>query len=137
MVVTRAFAWMSTSRAVSTSPSTSVAVNRCDISEELARLDAHLLRYESLLHNEAQEESVGRNLEFLIQEFLREINTICSKSRETDVIIHALDMKAAVERMRAQGFNACDVLTLPDLSGAALPLYLSAGFVHAAEWAIY
>lgn len=46
-------------------------------------------------------------------------------------------LAAALERLRAQGFERCEVLTLPDISGAALALYSSSGFLPAAEWAIY
>ena len=43
----------------------------------------------------------------------------------------------SIERMRAQGAERCDVLTLPELSEGALHLYESAGFTKCAEWAIY
>ena len=75
--------------------------DRCDLSEELVRLRVHLDRLETLLANE-KGESVGKNLDFLVQEFGREINTICSKARDTDITGHALEMKNCVESMREQ-----------------------------------
>lgn len=44
---------------------------------------------------------------------------------------------AAVERMRAQGAESCEVLTIPEISDSAQKLYLAAGFERAADWAIY
>lgn len=75
--------------------------DRADINEELVRLRAHLDRYDQLLKNE-DGNSVGKNVDFLIQEFSREINTICSKTRDSDLTGLALNMKSVVERMREQ-----------------------------------
>lgn len=75
--------------------------DRCDLSEELVRLRAHIDRLGTLLANE-KGEAVGKSLDFLIQEFGREINTICSKARDTDLTGHALEMKNCVESMREQ-----------------------------------
>ncbi len=71
--------------------------DRCDISEEIVRLQSHLEQFHSLLD---AEESSGRKLEFLVQEMLREVNTIGSKANDTDIARLVVEMKAAVERMR-------------------------------------
>lgn len=78
--------------------------DKADISEETVRLGVHLDRFFALLAHPA-EESIGKQLEFLLQEFGREINTICSKARDTDVTGHALEMKNLVERIREQAAN--------------------------------
>ena len=51
------------------------------------------------------EQPVGKKLDFLVQEFNREVNTICSKSNSTDLTNIALDMKNEVEKMREQVQN--------------------------------
>lgn len=76
--------------------------DRCDVAEELARLDAHLAHAASLLASEA---AVGRKLDFLIQEFHREINTLGSKSPDPEMTAIVLDVKADVERLREQVQN--------------------------------
>jgi uncharacterized protein (TIGR00255 family) len=75
--------------------------DRSDISEELTRLEAHLRRLDELLAN-AKGAPVGKALDFLIQEILREINTTASKLREIEAVSAALEMKSAVERLREQ-----------------------------------
>ncbi len=78
--------------------------DRVDITEELARLKAHFKRFHLLLMSE-QNEPAGKNIEFLLQEIGREINTLCSKTRDTDVIGIALEMKAVLERLKEQSAN--------------------------------
>lgn len=73
---------------------------RADINEELTRLEVHLDRFSALLKN--NDGVIGKNLDFLVQEIYREVNTICSKSRDTSVTQHALSMKTLVEQMREQ-----------------------------------
>lgn len=83
---------------------TAIYADRCDITEELVRLGAHVERFEELI-TQTQEEPPGKSLEFLIQELVREINTICSKARDTTITEVALDMKLIVERIREQVSN--------------------------------
>ncbi len=75
--------------------------DRCDVSEEMARLGAHLDRLNDLARNPAGK-PVGKALDFLIQEILREINTTGSKARDTTVVEDVLEMKNAIERIREQ-----------------------------------
>jgi uncharacterized protein (TIGR00255 family) len=77
---------------------------KADITEELARLKSHLDRFIQLLTLE-QKEPAGKNIEFLLQEIGREINTTCSKARDTAVIGLGLEMKAIAERLREQSAN--------------------------------
>ena len=77
--------------------------DRADVSEELVRLGAHLDRYEELLR--AGGEPIGRALEFLLQEINREVNTLMSKSRDSSLAGHGLEMKAILEQIREQAQN--------------------------------
>ncbi|SFK82203.1 YicC/YloC family endoribonuclease [Falsiroseomonas stagni] len=75
---------------------------RSDVREELDRLSAHINEARSLLKSG---DAVGRKLEFLTQEFVREANTLCSKSASTGLTRIGLDLKAAIERLREQAAN--------------------------------
>jgi uncharacterized protein (TIGR00255 family) len=75
---------------------------RSDVREELDRLAAHIDQARGLL---ASGEAVGRKLEFLTQEFVREANTLCSKSASVALTRVGLDLKAAIERLREQSAN--------------------------------
>lgn len=75
---------------------------RCDVREELDRLSAHIAAARALI---AEGEAVGRKLEFLTQEFVRETNTLCSKSASLGLTRVGLAIKAAVERLREQAAN--------------------------------
>lgn len=75
---------------------------RGDVREELDRLGAHVSEARSLL---TAGDAVGRKLEFLTQEFVREANTLCSKSASTALTRIGLDLKAAIERLREQAAN--------------------------------
>lgn len=79
-------------------------VDRSDISEELVRLGAHLDQFESLVSGRTGK-SPGRALNFLLQEILREVNTISSKSHGLEISQAALEMKTAIERAREQVQN--------------------------------
>lgn len=70
-----------------------------DVTEEIVRLKSHLDHAEELL---ASGEPVGRSLNFLSQEIQREINTLGSKVRDTDVVRQVLQMKSELERIREQ-----------------------------------
>lgn len=76
--------------------------SRSDVREELDRLGAHVNEARALLRSG---EAVGRKLEFLTQEFVREANTLCSKSASTALTRIGLDLKAAIERLREQAAN--------------------------------
>lgn len=76
--------------------------DRCDISEEITRLESHLEQYSALID---KEEPVGRPLEFLLQEVGREINTSGSKASSIEVSRTVLEMKNELERIREQVAN--------------------------------
>lgn len=73
-----------------------------DVTEEVVRLKTHLDHALELL---AGDESVGRELNFLSQEFQREVNTLGSKVRDCDVTKEVLRMKSELERFREQVQN--------------------------------
>ena len=77
-------------------------VERTDVQEEIDRLRAHLEHGRELLDSG---EPVGRRLEFLSQELLREINTLGAKSRDLPILRSVLDAKAACDRLREQVQN--------------------------------
>ena len=75
---------------------------RCDVREELDRLAAHVAAARVLL---AESVGVGRRLDFLVQEFGREINTLCAKSASVPLTATGLELKAVSEQMREQVQN--------------------------------
>ena len=75
---------------------------RSDVREELDRLNSHIAAARALL---ADGDAVGRKLEFLTQEFVREANTLCSKSATVGLTRAGLSLKAAIERLKEQSAN--------------------------------
>jgi uncharacterized protein (TIGR00255 family) len=75
---------------------------RRDLAEELARLDSHLAQFQQTL---ASEVPVGRKQEFLLQEMLREANTIGSKAGDLAISQSVLEIKGSLERLREQVQN--------------------------------
>ncbi len=76
--------------------------DRCDISEEITRLDSHFEQFAQLIE---KDEAIGRPLEFLLQEVGREINTSGSKASSIEVSRLVLEMKNELERIREQVAN--------------------------------
>jgi uncharacterized protein (TIGR00255 family) len=75
---------------------------RADVTEEIDRLGSHLEAAAKLL---AQAGPSGRQLDFLVQEFLRETNTLCSKSQSAPLTNIGLQMKGVIEQIREQVQN--------------------------------
>jgi uncharacterized protein (TIGR00255 family) len=75
---------------------------RGDIEEELKRLTAHVATARELL---AGKTAVGRQLDFLAQEFNREANTLCSKSTDTELTRIGLGLKTVIDQLREQVQN--------------------------------
>ncbi len=76
--------------------------SRSDVREELDRLESHIAGARAML---AEGEAIGRRFDFLVQEFNREANTLCSKSATTALTDVGLRLKAAIERLREQVQN--------------------------------
>ena len=79
-----------------------IFADRCDISEEIARLDSHFLKFREYLTAKA---SVGRSLDFLCQEMNREFNTIGSKANDALLAQHVVNCKTELEKAREQVQN--------------------------------
>lgn len=73
--------------------------DKTNITEELVRLDSHL---DQLKHIFEEKSSIGRKLDFLLQEVNREINTIGSKSPDIDISNFVIEMKSEFEKVREQ-----------------------------------
>ena len=81
-----------------------ILADRCDVTEELVRLEGHVEQARSLL-DQPDGEPVGKRLDFLLQEIQRETNTVNSKSADLDLSRKALALKAEVEKAREQVQN--------------------------------
>ena len=76
--------------------------DRCDVTEELVRLESHLKQFNLLV---ASPEPQGRKLEFLTQEINREVNTTGSKTIDLEVSKAVIEMKSCLEKIREQLAN--------------------------------
>ncbi|MBL8565527.1 MAG: YicC family protein [Hyphomicrobiaceae bacterium] len=75
---------------------------KADVAEELERLASHIVAARGLMEEAG---SVGRKLDFLMQEFNREANTLCSKSNATEITRAGLALKVVIDQMREQVAN--------------------------------
>ncbi len=75
--------------------------DRVNIDEELTRLSSHIMQFRKIVSSEG----AGKKLDFLMQEFNRETNTICSKSNDVKVTELALSLKNEIEKVREQVQN--------------------------------
>ena len=75
--------------------------DRVNIDEELTRLGSHINQFRSIVKTQG----AGKKLDFLMQEFNRETNTICSKSNDIEVTGYALSLKNEIEKVREQVQN--------------------------------
>ncbi len=76
--------------------------DRCDVTEELIRFRSHDTQFEEMLK---QREPVGRQLDFLLQEMGREVNTIGSKANDAEISRHVVQLKSELEKIREQVQN--------------------------------
>ncbi len=74
-------------------------VERSDITEEIVRSKSHIHQIKKYLE---MQEPVGKRLNFLLQEIVREVNTIGSKSPQTEITLQVVEMKSELEKMREQ-----------------------------------
>jgi uncharacterized protein (TIGR00255 family) len=75
---------------------------KADVTEELDRLSAHVAAARGLL---AEPGAMGRKFDFLVQEFMREANTLCSKAQSMAITRIGLDLKTVIDQMREQVQN--------------------------------
>ena len=79
-----------------------IMADRCDITEELVRMQSHIGQFESLLQSEDAE---GKKIDFLLQEMNREINTIGSKSNDVEITRQVIEAKSELGKLREQAQN--------------------------------
>jgi uncharacterized protein (TIGR00255 family) len=79
-----------------------VMADRCDITEEIVRMQSHICQFEALLQSD---EAEGRKIDFLLQEMNREINTIGSKSNDVEIARQVIEAKSELGKLREQAQN--------------------------------
>ena len=82
---------------------TAVMADKADVTEELVRLASHINQFRAFLDD--NDEPVGRRLDFLLQEFLREVNTLASKISNAAIAHLGVEMKNVIEQIREQVQN--------------------------------
>jgi uncharacterized protein (TIGR00255 family) len=81
---------------------TAIMADKSDVTEEVTRLGSHIVQFRAFL---ASDEPVGRRLDFLLQEFLREVNTLSSKIANATIAHLGVEMKNEIEKLREQVQN--------------------------------
>jgi len=81
---------------------TAIMADKADVTEEVVRLASHISQFRSFLNSD---EPVGRRLDFLLQEFLREVNTLASKISNAAIAHLGVEMKNEIEKLREQVQN--------------------------------
>lgn len=79
-----------------------ILADKADVTEELVRLRSHIAQFIAFLESR---EPVGRRLDFLLQEFLREVNTMASKISNAEVAHMIVELKNEIEKLREQVQN--------------------------------
>lgn len=81
---------------------TAIMADKSDVTEEITRLASHIAQFRAFL---ISDEPVGRRLDFLLQEFLREVNTLSSKIASASIAHLGVEMKNEIEKLREQVQN--------------------------------
>jgi uncharacterized protein (TIGR00255 family) len=76
-----------------------ILADKTDVTEELVRLRSHMQQFRAFLEEDG---AVGRKLDFLVQEFLREVNTLASKINDARIAHLMVELKSELEKMREQ-----------------------------------
>ena len=79
-----------------------IMAEKSDITEELVRLRSHIHQFEDLMKSD---DAAGRKIDFLIQEMIREVNTIGSKSGDLEISRNIVEIKTELAKLREQGQN--------------------------------
>ncbi|MCB6992526.1 YicC family protein [bacterium 210820-DFI.6.37] len=80
-----------------------IFADKCSITEELVRLDSHMLQLKNIIEKSSQ--PAGKKLDFLVQEMNREANTIGSKANDIEITNLMLEIKSEIEKIREQVQN--------------------------------
>lgn len=81
---------------------TAIMADKADVTEEVVRLASHIDQFRGFMESD---EAVGRRLDFLLQEFLREVNTLASKISHSAIAHLGVEMKNEIEKLREQVQN--------------------------------
>ena len=76
-----------------------IFADRCDITEAIVRFRSHLKQFRDYM---SRDDSIGRRLDFLVQEINREANTIGSKATDASISSKVVEIKAELEKLREQ-----------------------------------
>ena len=76
-----------------------IFADKSNIDEELTRLNSHIAQFRKICNSDGE---IGKKLDFLVQEFNREANTVCSKSNDIEITDCALSLKCEIEKIREQ-----------------------------------
>ncbi|MBU0485972.1 MAG: YicC family protein [Proteobacteria bacterium] len=79
-----------------------IIADKADVTEEIVRLNSHIKQFNNFLEID---EPTGRRMDFMMQEFLREVNTLASKISSAEVAHQTVDLKNEIEKMREQVQN--------------------------------
>jgi len=79
-----------------------IFADKCDITEEIVRARSHLNQFR---HYMSIKDSIGRRLDFLIQELNREVNTMSAKAFDSSISANVVEIKAELEKLREQAQN--------------------------------
>ncbi len=79
-----------------------ILADKTDVTEEIVRLDSHINQFRAFLE---APEATGRKVDFLLQEFLREVNTMASKINDASIAHLSVELKGELEKMREQVQN--------------------------------
>ena len=79
-----------------------IFADKIDITEEIIRLNSHIEQFYELFK---KQDIIGRKMDFLLQEMIREVNTIASKSSDKDVSTDVVTIKSDIEKIREQVQN--------------------------------
>ncbi len=77
-----------------------IYTDKIDITEELTRLNSHIGQFEDIF--KTKEDSVGKKMDFIMQEMIRESNTIASKAQDSKIAKHIIEIKTELEKIREQ-----------------------------------
>ncbi|MFA5582943.1 MAG: YicC/YloC family endoribonuclease [Bacteriovoracaceae bacterium] len=77
-------------------------LEKLDVDEEITRAKIHLAKLKSILNSDGE---IGRQIDFLLQELGRETNTLGSKSAQSEISSHVVEMKVQLEKIREQALN--------------------------------
>ena len=81
---------------------TAILVEKSDITEEIVRIKSHLNAFENIL---SSGDTIGKKIDFFIQELRREVNTIGSKSQDVEIATTVVEMKHDLEKIKEQVQN--------------------------------